>query len=165
MAKYVEDREDLLRDASGYVQRVELRIPGVDHEVFCGFRDQGAFSVYWGQDAVFQFNSDGELRRAFWQARMVASYKRQLNWLAREAEPEVNSARMRLRRWQLSAEELAACVAFVGNCLTTLEEAISTGTHIVVGEFPANADVCGRISEWLDRQADTVRFAVHPGAG
>ena len=66
MAKDAHDREDLLRDATGYVHRVEFTIPDRDELVFCGFRQCGAFSLYWTQADVLQFNSAGELRRAFW---------------------------------------------------------------------------------------------------
>jgi hypothetical protein len=161
MAKDAHDREDLLRDASAMDVRVELRIAGVDHSVYCGFRTCGVFSLYWNQDNVVQFNAHGELRRAFWRNRMLASYERQLHWLNRD----LNSARMRLSREPLTDDELAALEEFVSQSMVQLRDSFSTNSYEVVGKFPEDLDVCKKVAAWLEGHPDSVRYALHPGVG
>src|SRR5688572_26999220 len=65
MSRRESDREDLLREATALVERVELLVPGEGEPVVAGFRRDGSLSVFFGPEAVYQFNSAGELRRAF----------------------------------------------------------------------------------------------------
>ena len=50
MARDSQDREDLLRDATGLVWRVELKIPNIEVNIVCGFRADGSLSIYGGQE-------------------------------------------------------------------------------------------------------------------
>ena len=75
MAKEVSDREDLIRDATNYRLRIEFRLPDVEPLLFAGQREGGAWSLYWGQDAVLQWNADFQVRRGYWQDRMLADRK------------------------------------------------------------------------------------------
>ena len=160
MAKDAEDREDLLRDATAYVARIEFNIPDVDHEIFCGFRENDAFSLYWGQDTVFQFNANAELRRAFWQDRMIASFKHKLNWLERDE----NAARMRMRRVPMPEIESNELLDAYASCRRTIVDTVSQARHSIVGEFPENGNVSDRVIQWLQEQ-ENVKLALHPGAG
>lgn len=69
MAGKEEDREDLLAEASALIDRIELQLPtesGNDDEfVFAGYRSNGFFSIYFGQNRLYQFDKDGRLRRAY----------------------------------------------------------------------------------------------------
>ncbi len=103
MARDAQDREDLLRDATGLVSRVELNIPDLETDIVCGFRADGSLSIYWGQDEVVQFNAAGELRRGYWQGRLLATYRRQLVWLDRSKQ---EGGRMRFVRKPFTVEEL-----------------------------------------------------------
>ena len=72
MARDESSREDLLREATALVERIELRITAPisaahdrDDHVVVGFRANGAASFFFGDDPVYQFNSAGQLRRAY----------------------------------------------------------------------------------------------------
>src|SRR5262245_38318908 len=65
MARQESDREDLLREATALVERAELKVAGEPEPVTVGFRRDGSLSVFFGSVAVYQFNTAGELRRAF----------------------------------------------------------------------------------------------------
>src|SRR5437588_282047 len=65
MARETTDREDLLREATALVERAELAVADWPEPVVIGFRRDGAASIYFGGDPVYQFNARGELRRAF----------------------------------------------------------------------------------------------------
>ena len=157
MAKERHDREDLLRDASAFAHRVEFRLPGHSETVFCGFRDNGAFSIYWTPDIVFQFNTTGELRRAFWRDRMIASYKQQPHWLISS-----DTDRVHLRRRELSEEELAEFVQLANDVIDRLRDSLAGNNYEVTGAV-SSEDVVARTRQWL--QSATVRFALHPGVG
>ena len=158
MAKDAEDREDLLRDATAYVTRIEFNVPGVDDEIFCGFRENHAFSLYWGQDTVLQFNANAELRRAYWRNRMIASFKHQLHWLDRDA----NAARVRLQRVPLTEKEVSKLFDAYASCRKTIVETITREEHSIVGEFPKEGNVSDRVAQWL-REHESIKLALHPG--
>jgi len=70
MAREEEPREDLLREATALVERVELQIEGFAETIVAGFRRDGAASFYFGQDFVFQFNTANQLRRGYVEGRL-----------------------------------------------------------------------------------------------
>ena len=160
MAKQTHDREDLLRDATGYTRRIELRVPRVDPTVFCGFRPDGALSIYWGQDEVIQFNSSRELRRAFFDNRMLASYHHRLYWLNRSP-----TARTRLTREALPEQAAAAFLALWEQRCKMLLAALTDGTCDVLGQAPEDSEITGSFTDWLSTYSFPFRLAMHPGAG
>ena len=164
MAKDAHDREDLLRDASAYTQRIELQLPELSHEVFCGFRDGQAFSLYWGQDAVFQFNHDSELRRGFWGDRMVACYKRELHWLVRKSD-DPSSERVRLSRIAFTDDEHHDFLRELDQCCRVLESTLQSEVYGLVGRFPEEEDVQELVQTWLGQLPTPWKLAIHPGVG
>lgn len=161
MAKDAHDREDLLRDASAFAVRIEFEFGNSNStptNVFCGFRDNGALSVYWDQDTVLQFNTRGELRRAYWQERMVATYKHQPHWLESDS-----SGRVRLRRIEFTPNETQQFRTESTSLLLQLGDSINHDP-IVVGQVPEDANVKDKVQEWLSANA-TLKFAMHPGVG
>lgn len=163
MAKDTHDREDLLRDATGYDRRIEFISQKRSEPIFCGFRECGALSIYLGQDSVLQFNADGELRRAFWQDRMLASYRHVLNWLER------SDGRVRLSRTPLSEEEFREFLAEAMGWLRSLRDELAGQQLTVQGQFPNDADVTDLVMNWLTQaswleQTDAdIPCAMHPG--
>lgn len=98
MAKLVQDREDLLRDATGFSVRGKVLFENV--EWFLGFRNETAVSVYVDQESVFQFNRLGELRRAFFQGRRLSAERGSLVALRRVKDQE---SRLRLQATPIEA--------------------------------------------------------------
>lgn len=159
MAKKTHDREDLLRDATGYVQRIEFNLPEIREPIFCGIRKCGAWSIYIGQDNVLQFNSDDQLRRAFWRDRMLASYRGVLHWLDR------SDRRVRLGRIPLTDSELAEFKSAAQGWLSNLHERLATQQYSVRGQFPVGSNIEQQVREWLERHHAYLEFAAHPGVG
>ena len=87
MAIEESDREDLMREAIRYRDRVLLTSKswGENVELFAGRRVNGEVSVYWTSEEVFQFNSAGELRRLFYYNKRYAAENRKLVELLRES--------------------------------------------------------------------------------
>src|ERR1700704_5517811 len=85
MAREESSREELLREATALVERVEL-IPNVaisDGHIVAGFRRNGALSVFFGEDPVYQFNAAGELRRAYTNGKLLKADRGRLAALQR----------------------------------------------------------------------------------
>jgi len=64
MARQESDREDLLREATALRERIEWRVPDEPEPVVVGLKSQGGLVLYFGADPVYQFDSQGRLRRA-----------------------------------------------------------------------------------------------------
>src|SRR5262245_23002530 len=103
MAREESDREDLLREATALVKRIELAPPGgsANDHIVIGFRDSGAASVFFGAEPAYHFNSAGELRRAYVDGKLLKAERGRLVELNRVRQ----QAAVELQRRDLSAEE------------------------------------------------------------
>lgn len=147
MARQESDREDLLREATALVERIELAAPDsteVEH-VVAGFRREGALSIYFGADPAYHFNSAGELRRAYIDGLLYKARDHRLVAMARvRTEEEV-----RLVSHVLRQDELQAVLTSMRDRLARLSEQIERDRLTIVGQAPVDADVLGRIALWL----------------
>lgn len=70
------EHEDLLRDGRNMPVRAATMIGKT--RVIIGFRSNGQVSIYCGQDPVFQFNADKEIRRVYFRGERYAANGRAL---------------------------------------------------------------------------------------
>ena len=147
MARLTQDREDLLRDAKAYRNRIELVMQdaAASITVFAGFREEGGLSLYFGQDPVYQFNSQKELRRAFVDDRIHKAEQGQLVRL----DPGRTEEKVEMERHVLSPSELEAFSANCSKQLATLLKAIQNESVEVSGQVPDNAEVLQALQAWL----------------
>src|SRR5687767_14012240 len=107
MAREESNREDLFREATALVERIELvpklakstasTITAGDEPIVAGFRTDGALSSFFCADPVYQFNAAGELRRAYCDGLLFKAVNGRLVSLRRERnEQEVQLARHEL---------------------------------------------------------------------
>src|SRR5215212_742956 len=107
MARDESSREDLLREATALVERIELRPRAtdfstaasklIDQPIVAGFRRDGALSIFFGEDRVYQFNPAGELRRAYCNGKLLKATRGRLASLDRaRTQHEVQLARHEL---------------------------------------------------------------------
>jgi hypothetical protein len=160
MARHESDREDLLREATALVPRAELTVPGEAEPVVVGFRDGGSASIYFGGDPVYQFNSAGELRRAYADGLLYKAERGRLIELRRER----TTAQTQLVRRELTDQEQAALLAAAAARLKRLGEALATSSATVTGQVPADGDVAARIRSWLPLVCSPLRIAPRPHA-
>ncbi len=83
MAINRETRENLMRDATAYVRRLMIQEPQTGEAIFVGIRQRGGWSVYFGEDPVYQFNIEGELRRVHFEEQNYAANEGRLYLLLR----------------------------------------------------------------------------------
>jgi hypothetical protein len=158
MAREEHDREDLLREATALVQRVQLIVPGCDDEVFAGFRREGSASFYFGQRCAFHFNSEGRLRRAFVAGRLLKAEQGRLVALRRNR----TASEVELLRHELTDDETTALLKSCGDRLKLLRDALAAGTHQVVGQVPQGVDVVDKVLAWVNDHAAHVTIADSP---
>lgn len=161
MAKQESEREDLLREATALVERIELAPSEAEsgEHVVIGFRSGGALSIYFGSDPAYHFNSGGQLRRAYCGGLLFKAEQGRLVSLDRvRRENEVQ-----LMRHDLRDDEQAKSLADMFARLRELVQQCELHTLITVGQVPAGADVLSRTLTWLS-QLGEVRIAESPHA-
>jgi hypothetical protein len=153
MARIESDREDLLREATALVERVELS--WVDDEgststLVAGFRKDGALSLFFGADPVYQFNAAGELRRAFRDGLLYKAVGGRLVSLDRvRTEVEVQ-----LLRRELTADQERAFIQIMRSKLEALAILLERDNYTIVGQVPSTAEVTSKLREWLGEHDD-----------
>lgn len=160
MARDEQDREDLLREATALVERVELDVMGEPASVVAGFRRDGAVSLYFGPDPVYQFNARGELRRGFVGGLL---YKADQNRLASLRRARASGQSVLLRK-DLDDAKTAFFLAAMTERLSSLREALQQGRYRENGRVPSNADVTQRVVAWLEEFSGIRSLAQTPHA-
>lgn len=159
MAREQEDREDLLAEATGLVERASLRLPHENTEIVIGFRRDGSVALYLNPDCVYQFTSTGKLRRAYLVPLLYKAVRGQLVSLRRE--PAAHEVRMVSR--SLAEDALPEFLSRMQAAVAPLYTALERDAYTLVGQMPPDADVPGRLRAWLsvhwplDSVADTPR--------
>jgi hypothetical protein len=154
MARDETDREDLLREATALVERVELAMAAddaADDHVVIGFRRAGDASFFFGADPVYHFNAAGELRRAYCGGLLYKAERGRLVSLERVR----TSLEVRLIRHELNPAAQADFVARMRDRLFQLTAELEWGGFQMVGKAPEDADVLGRIRTWLREHAES----------
>lgn len=148
MARVETDREDLLREATALVDRVEL-VPadGAPHSepIVIGFRANGALSIFFGAEPVYQFNAAGELRRAYCDGLLYKAERGRLVSLERQRMPQ----QVQLVRRELTESDEREFISRMQHGLRQLAGALDAGQYRVTGQVPANGDVPSRVRSWL----------------
>ncbi|MGI9428875.1 MAG: hypothetical protein ACR2NM_09475 [Bythopirellula sp.] len=132
MTRRAQDREDLLRDATAYPTRLQLRFSLGEKSsiVFAGFRASGAASCYFDQDPVYHFNANRQLRRAFFDGKLLKAEQGRLVSLQRQADDD----EIALIRSEMSeAEQQLFCETALQQ-LGALQRAVATGEYQIDGQ-------------------------------
>jgi len=161
MARQESEREDLLREATALVERIELAPSeaGNGEHIVMGFRSDGAPSIYFGADPVYHFNSGGQLRRAYCGGLLFKAERGRLISLERvRRENEVL-----LVRHELLEEEQAKFLTNMHARLRDVVQPCEEHKLVLVGQVPADADVLSRAMSWLSQLGD-VKIAASPHA-
>ena len=160
MARNESDREDLLREATALVERAEFLLPDELEPIVAGFRRDGSCSLFFGSDRVVQFNSAGQLRRGYFDGRLLKSDQGRLVWLTRERTPTETILHSRV----LSAEEVAATLLRASELIEGLSSHLQAGTFTLVGEVPPDGKIVQRIITWRDALPLPLQIASAPNA-
>ncbi len=158
MARQERPKEDLLRDATALVERVELRVEGFPEHVIVGFRADGAASFFFGEDPVFHFNAQHELRRAFRNDRLIKASHGELVALERHRQ----DGQVQLVRHDLDRAEKAEWIERARKALLTIRESMAASRVTVVAQVPSDVDLLPRIQATIASIAADFRIARRP---
>ena len=160
MAREVHTRENLLRDATALTPRAQFRCPidSVVIELFVGFRGS-APSFYFGEDPVYQFNSSGELRRAFVADEIIKAEKGKLIALPRQR----TANQVEMVRRELIGQAQQALLDRLQEHLHQVRSALELGTLEILGQVPEEGNILQPLQEWLG-SFDEPKIAVSPRA-
>ena len=158
MARQEHDREDLLREATALVERVELRCDHFADPIVIGFRRSGEGSIYVGGEPVFQFNAQLQLRRGFFEGQLLKAEKGTLVSLERVRTPQ----EVQLLRTELSGPQTHAVMTELHACIATLRQTLSEQCFTIVGQVPVHADVVSRVVAWFKSLPEKISIANAP---
>ena len=161
MARHESDREDLLREATALVERIELAPTGQPQRehVTAGFRRGGELSIFFGADPVYQFNASGQLRRAYSDGLLFKAAAGGLVSLRRARR----HGEVQLLRHDLTEVEQTAFLAQMTNRLRNFAAQLDDGYFDVVGQVPADANILQRLRNWLTQYHGSVANTPHVG--
>jgi len=138
MARDETDRDDLLREAVALPRRAEFEFAHPDETIFLGFKRDGGLSIYLGADPVYQFNTSGQLRRAY---RNRALYRTQGTTLAELNRDRSNDQKVVLHRRDLDETELKQFLNEMTQNLHELQQHLSARTYQNVTTVPDEVDL------------------------
>lgn len=154
MAKQEFAREDLLRDGKNFRCRGEIALQGC--KVIVGFRDQDQFSLYCGEDPVFQFNADAELRRVFFDGAVYRASSGDLMRMIRASR----GGRVVFDSSTVSGDLLQQIQSTFEQWSKMLRESLGSENWRVVGE--SRGEFLGRLDRFLMRVCYPVLIAQAP---
>jgi hypothetical protein len=141
MARQESSREDLLREATALVERIEVAPRDASAHIVAGFRRDGSLSIFFGEDLVYHFNAAGELRRAFTEGMLLKAERGHLVGLRRvRTQREVQ-----LIRHDMTGAEEKAFLARMADTLRKLAAMLDASAFDVVGQEPPESEVLGRL--------------------
>lgn len=139
--RHESDREDIMREATGMRRRVSLSVQGLPEPIVAGFRSNGFFSIYFDQDPVYQFNDQGQLRRAY---RGGFLFRTQGTTLAKLERVRTETQTV-LQRTDLNSIEFAKFLAEMKRFLRQLCEAGSANNIVVHEVIPTESELLPKV--------------------
>ena len=158
MARQEQNREDLLAEAKALVERVSLRIDGTDEETVVGFRRDGSASLFFGATRVYQFTSQGQLRRAYVDDLLYKAESGRLVALRRQRTDQA----VELVRHDLRDDEAEAFINEMRRHLDKLQRALTADRFSLVGQVPETSNVVDRVRAWLEEFGGEISIARSP---
>lgn len=166
MAIEEQPRENLMRDAVAYSTRLLLHRANEQPPIFWGMRPDSSWSLYFGEDPVFQFNARSELRRAYVGHQRMAARDGKLYLLLRE--PALGRVEMAWRyQPEIELETLDHCQhhllqlknELLSDLLQVMEAVAPTAK---LSEGSAEPNVVSLLTNRLASMPWPIVIAVHP---
>jgi hypothetical protein len=159
MSREESDREDLLREATALVARVEFGFVGEIEPIVAGFRRDGAASFYFCGYPVVQFDLERRVRRGYYRGVLVKAESGKLVTLKRHR----TATETQLLRQEWTEEQARAYLWEMRDRLAGLRQHLDSGTAHIVGAVPSENDVVPRLREWLDALPIELEIAASAG--
>lgn len=142
-----QDREDLLKEATGLVDRVELKLEAFEKNIVIGFRAGGGSSFYFGSDPVYHFNRSLKLRRLFQDGQHYKATQGNLARLIRDPD----APNLKFSAHELSTAETDDILARMNHLLRTLRSHLEQDRYTLLGQIPEDGNSIDRLQTLLPR--------------
>ena len=176
MAIHKQPREDLMREAAAYSRRLMLHHASCP-EIFIGARKQGGWSIYFGEDPVYQFNAEHKLRRVHFNGQNYVAEQGKLLRLNRQPrdrqsvdsqKPSEKPSQKHIaansggrigldRIHDLSDEQLV--LQDCHNRIALLSQWFGESALTVAEQFPEDCKLLDEVLGWLARLANGIVVA------
>ena len=164
MSKQQQNKEDILREATALVNRIEIKFSekAVSEEsVFVGFRRDGAVSFFFGAEPVYQFNTRHEFRRGYCKGAMLKAAKGKISQLTRVREGD----QLVLLSRDYSGKQTAEFLEEMKHALLLLYKGIKGGQWNILGavvEAGTAEELLNRVADWLETHTSEIQIADVP---
>ncbi|MCC9609480.1 hypothetical protein LOC68_05000 [Blastopirellula sp. JC732] len=158
MAQSEEDREDLMQEATALVRRGEYAAPQEVEVVTIGYRQNGALSIFFGQDPVYQFNDAGQFRRGYIDGELFKADGGRLVCMRRQRDGKKTT----LVSTSLSDVDQAEVIVKMEWRLNELAESIEEQETTCNEVIPDDANVAGEFLEWWRQKQMNIDIAPAP---
>jgi hypothetical protein len=159
MAREEHAKEDLLRQATGLAERAELVVPSFAEPIVVGFRDGQAASVYFGEEPVYHWNFQGQLRRAYLAGKLVkAEQGRLVSW-----RKQRDAGQVQMIREEFTTRQQTQFLEALDAKLNQLHSALRDGQFELVGQVSqSHPSVVQLTLAWLEHLPRPLRIADVP---
>lgn len=155
MAINPKQREDLMREATAYIRRALIRDAQTGESIFVGLRQNGGWSIYFGEDPVIQFDAQSRLRRLHFENQNYAANNGKLCLLQREQR----GGRVEIQRIY-SADAERRVLEDCHKRLRELAESMLRNAIEVVDRFPVDdLKLIADMAESIGRTAHDIQIA------
>ena len=164
MAKQHQDKEDILREASALVNRIELEFfleTGSQTSVVVGFRRSGAVSFFFGAEPVYQFNTQHAFRRGYYEDAMLKADQGKIVQLTRTRDGE----QLILLRREYNDDQTKAFVAEMKQVLWNLHSVIQSQQYRIAGanvQHGTGEELVEQIVAWIEDHVGEIQIAAVP---
>ncbi|MFK7820517.1 MAG: hypothetical protein AB8G99_17485 [Planctomycetaceae bacterium] len=135
--RHESDREDIMREATAMRRRASWTVEGLPGPIVAGFRSNDFFSIFFDQNPVYQFNSTGQLRRAYRDGLLYRTQGTTLARLNRVRTPD----RTELQRTDLTPEELNEFLSEMRRWLNDFQSALENKDAKLQEQIPKASDI------------------------
>ena len=155
MAIHEQNREDLLRDGTGFTYRGEVMLEG--QKVIVGFRRSNQAAFYFGEDPVFQLNSNLAVRRVYYGGLVYRAESGNLMEMRRCSK----GGRVIFESLPLEEIKVSEILEALAQWLSTLRGAVERQDWKVVGE--GVEDFKNRLDAYMNRLSAPIKIGEQPG--
>lgn len=127
MAIDEKPKENLLRDGKQFPRRLAFHLPKIQAQVLVGIRGNGAWSIFFGEDPVLQFNEAGRLRRLFMDGKKLSADGGRLEELERLSR----GGKVQFERQKLGEESELELLRRCRELLGEAEKALAAGASLI----------------------------------
>lgn len=163
LAKQEHDKEDILREATALVNRIELRSTDGSWKstVHVGFRRDQSIAFFFGAEPVYQFNVQHQFRRAYFNGLLLKAENGKIVQLRRQRE----AGQLMLLRKQWNSHQQEEFLRVLQHDLMHLKDLGQSGMLEICGtvvEGGTAEELLLSILDWIEVHVVDIQIANVP---